>query len=118
MRIPVGDEQTPVLSFDYYEPVTRREIRPLAASKGWIQVEKGAAYTLSCDLRASKQDVPALRLRVCNYGPTPCRMSVRFRVIGASGVIWPAGALSSPPPSHGRQDNKPGRCRSSGIPNG
>jgi len=60
LRIPLGDEQTPVLSFDYYEPVTRREIRPLAASKGWIKVEKGAAYTLSCYLRASKEGVRAL----------------------------------------------------------
>jgi hypothetical protein len=60
LRIPVGDDQTPVLSFDYYEPVARREIRPLAASKGWIKVEKGTAYTLSCYLRASKEDVPAL----------------------------------------------------------
>ncbi len=57
---PSGTTRHPCCSFDYYEPVARREIRPLAASKGWIKVEKGAAYTLSCYLRASKEDVPAL----------------------------------------------------------
>jgi hypothetical protein len=60
LRIPLGGDRTPVLYFDYYEPVVRRELRPLAAGKGWIKVEKGAAYTLSCDLRASRDATPAL----------------------------------------------------------
>ncbi len=60
LRIPVGDDQTPVLYFDYYEPVVRREIRPLAANKGWIKVATGTAYTLSCHMRASREDVPAV----------------------------------------------------------
>ena len=60
LRIPVGGDQTPTLYFDYYEPIVRREGRPLAASRGWIRVEKGAAYTLSCDMRASVDGTPAL----------------------------------------------------------
>ncbi len=60
LRIPVGGDQTPVLYFDYYEPLTRRETRPLAANLGWIKVEKGATYTLSCYLRASREGAPAV----------------------------------------------------------
>ncbi|MFI5380144.1 MAG: endo-1,4-beta-xylanase [Tepidisphaerales bacterium] len=60
LRIPLGGGQTPVLSFDYYEPVVKRELRPLAASRGWIRVDKGEAYTLSCFMRASKDATPAL----------------------------------------------------------
>jgi hypothetical protein len=60
LRIPLGGSRTPVLYFDYYEPVVRRELRPLAAGLGWIPVEKGAAYTLSCDLRASRDGAPAV----------------------------------------------------------
>jgi len=60
LRIPLGGEKTPVLYFDYYEPVVRRELRPLAASVGWIKLEKGAAYTLSCQMRASVDGTPAL----------------------------------------------------------
>ena len=60
LRIPVGDALTPVLYFDYYEPVAQREFRPLAANEGWIRVVKGAAYTLSCFMRASREGVPAV----------------------------------------------------------
>ena len=60
LRIPLGGEQTPVLYFDYYEPVVRRELRPLAAGVGWIKVEKGAPHTVSCDLRASREDGPVV----------------------------------------------------------
>ena len=49
-----------MLYFDYFEPVVKRELRPLAASLGWIKVEKGAAYTLSCDMRASVDGVRAV----------------------------------------------------------
>ena len=60
LRIPMGGDRTPVLYFDYYEPVVRRELRPLAAGLGWIAVEKNAPYTISCDLRASRDGAPAL----------------------------------------------------------
>jgi len=60
LRIPLGGGQTPVMYFDYFEPVVRHELRPLAASIGWIPVEKGAAYTISCDMRGSEEGVPAV----------------------------------------------------------
>ncbi|MBM4019983.1 MAG: hypothetical protein FJ288_16955 [Planctomycetes bacterium] len=60
LRIPLGGDRTPLLHFDYLEPIVRRELRPLAASLGWIRVEKGQAYTLSCHLRASAEGTPAL----------------------------------------------------------
>lgn len=60
LRIPVGGDHTPVLYFDYYQAVTRREISPLAANVGWIKVVKGRAYTLSGYMRATRDDVPAV----------------------------------------------------------
>ncbi len=60
LRIPLGGGDTPVLHFDYYLPVERRELEPLAASLGWIPVEPNAPYTLSCDLRASENGVSAV----------------------------------------------------------
>ncbi len=69
LRIPLGGADTPVLGFDYYEPVVRREIRPLAASLGWIRVKPGQAYTLSCDMRASRAGIrAALGVRANNPG--------------------------------------------------
>jgi hypothetical protein len=60
LRIPLGETDTPVLGFDYYQAVLRRELRPLAAHRGWIAVEQGQPYTLSCDLRASVDGTPAV----------------------------------------------------------
>ena len=60
LRIPLGDDRTPVLYFDYFDPLVKRELRPRAANLGWIQVEKGAAYTLSCDMRSSVGGVRAV----------------------------------------------------------
>ena len=53
LRIPLGGDHTPVLYFDYFEPLVKRELRIVAANLGWIQVDKGAAYTVSCDMRSS-----------------------------------------------------------------
>lgn len=60
LRIPLGEGRTPELFFDYYEPTARRELAPLAASLGWIPVETGKPYTLSCRMRASEAGVPAV----------------------------------------------------------
>jgi hypothetical protein len=65
----MGEPLTPTLYFDYYEPVVRKELRPLAASLGWIPVTRGAAYTLSCDMKASRDGVRAwLGIRGKNPG--------------------------------------------------
>lgn len=60
LRVPLGGNETPVFYFDYFEPVVRRETRALAANLGWIPVSKGAAYTISCDMRASVDGVAAV----------------------------------------------------------
>ena len=57
LRIPLGGEHTPVFNFDYFEPVNRRELRPLAANLGWIEVTPGQPYTLSLDMRASRDGI-------------------------------------------------------------
>ena len=67
LRIPLGGGRTPVLYFDYFEPVARPQLRALAASLGWIKVEKGQAYVLSADLRASVDGTQAvLGVEACN----------------------------------------------------
>lgn len=53
LRIPLGGKQTPEFNFDYFEPVIRRELRPLAANVGWIEVTPGQPYTISVSMRAS-----------------------------------------------------------------
>jgi len=57
LRIPVGGEDTPVFNYDYFVPVNRRELRPLAASRGWIEVTPGQPYTVSVSMRASREGV-------------------------------------------------------------
>lgn len=59
LRIPLGGDQTPVLHFDYFVPTVKRELRVMAANVGWIPVEKGAVYTVSCDMRSSVSGVRA-----------------------------------------------------------
>ena len=50
LRIPMGPDKSPRMYFDYYEPVARVELSPLAASLGWIRVQPGRPYTLSCQM--------------------------------------------------------------------
>lgn len=57
LRIPLGGKHTPVFNFDYFEPVNRHELRPLAANVGWIEVAPGQPYTLSLGMRASRDGV-------------------------------------------------------------
>jgi len=59
LRIRVGGDNTPVFNFDYFYPVNHRELSPLAASLGWIEVTPGQPYAVSVDMRASREDVPA-----------------------------------------------------------
>jgi hypothetical protein len=58
LRIRLGGDDTPVFNYDYFVPVNHRELRPLAASRGWIAVTAGRPYTISVSLRASKEGVP------------------------------------------------------------
>ncbi len=60
LRVPLGNDHTPVLRFDYYEPVVRRETRAFASNLGWIPVEPGSKYVLSCFMRSSVEGARAL----------------------------------------------------------
>jgi hypothetical protein len=60
LRIPLGGGRTPVLYFDYLKPVAQKQTALLAAGIGWLPVEKNEPYTLSCDMRASHEGVPAV----------------------------------------------------------
>ena len=60
LRIPMGAGRSPRMYFDYYQPVARTETSPLAANLGWIPVERGQAYTLSCRMRSSVANTPAV----------------------------------------------------------
>ncbi len=94
LRIPLGGRATPVLYFDYYEPVVRRELRPLAANLGWIEVEKGAAYTLSCDLRAGRDGVRAmLGLRTADPSGSEQTLTQTVRL----GTAWKRYAVTFKP---------------------
>jgi hypothetical protein len=53
LRIPLGGRNGPILYWDYYVPPARRVGTMLAANLGWIPVETGRPYTLSCDIRSS-----------------------------------------------------------------
>lgn len=79
LRIPLGGDLTPELCFDYFKPRVHRERQPLAAHAGWIPVEKGAAYTISCDLRASASGVGAI-LGVRSQDPESSPNDLRRRV--------------------------------------
>ncbi len=68
LRIPIGTGPAPALYFDYLHPVVQPQTRVLAANDGWIPLEKGAAYTVSCDMRASS---PGLRAALGVYESDP-----------------------------------------------
>jgi len=59
LRVPMGAREGLVLHWGYYEPMTMRLRTVLAASLGWIRVEPGRPYTLSCDMRANGEGVTA-----------------------------------------------------------
>ncbi|NLH97938.1 MAG: hypothetical protein GX446_00440 [Chthonomonadales bacterium] len=76
LRVPMGRGRAPVLGFDYFEPVTRLQTRALAASRGWIPVDRGKAYCIQADMRASEDGVPAL---IGWYGLDPDRPGWDYR---------------------------------------
>jgi len=59
LRVPMGGSEGLVLHWDYYEPVVLRCRKMLAANLGWIPVERGSTYTVSCSMRASVDGVRA-----------------------------------------------------------
>jgi hypothetical protein len=60
LRIDMGPGKTPLTSFDLYPVTCRYQTAPLAATVGWVKVEKGLPYTLSAYLRANRPQVKAV----------------------------------------------------------
>lgn len=60
LRIPLGDDNTPVLYFDYFEPTQKRQLLVLAANIGWVRVDPSKEYTLSCSMRSSVDGINAV----------------------------------------------------------
>jgi len=79
LRIALGPGMAPELAFDYYQPIFRQELSPLAANLGWIAVEPGKPYTLSCQLRASEAGVPAI-VGISEQDPTGSLRQQRRKV--------------------------------------
>jgi len=59
LRVPMGEGRAPVFYYDYFTPAAKRQTMALASNLGWIPVEPGQPYTLSCDMRASVDGVAA-----------------------------------------------------------
>lgn len=76
LRMPFGEGRTPTLGFDYFKPALQAQTRLMAANVGWIPVDKDAAYTVSCDMRASVDDVPGL-LAYASLDPDASRWGLR-----------------------------------------
>ena len=66
MRVQVAGSKTPVFLWDWFDLVEEEILIPLVAHHGWVPLTKGAAYSVSCVLKADKPDVPArLFVRQC-----------------------------------------------------
>jgi hypothetical protein len=70
LRVPMGGGAGLALHWDYYEPVALRCRKMLAASLGWIPVERGGLYTVSCSMRASVNGARAV-IGVRSQDPGP-----------------------------------------------
>ncbi|HOW70029.1 MAG TPA: hypothetical protein PKY77_05450 [Phycisphaerae bacterium] len=95
LRISLGGGRTPVLYFDYFKPTVHHERQPLAAHVGWIPVEKGLAYTISCDMRASPSGVKAI-LGVRSQDPEGSPKDLRQQVTLSDS--WKRCAFTFRPP--------------------
>lgn len=68
-KIAIDPRNTPVFSFDYYEPQREPVRAPLLANEGWIAVEPGKPYTLSAIIKADRPGVVArMGLRTMGRG--------------------------------------------------
>ncbi len=59
LRIDVDKSQAPVFMWDWFDLVDEQILTPLAAHHGWVRLERGSKYVVSCMLRADRPDVPA-----------------------------------------------------------
>ncbi len=60
LKIELRPDNIPVYHFDYFEMVRHPILAPLAANRGWIDVEPGQPYTLSAYLKADPPGLTAI----------------------------------------------------------
>lgn len=76
LRIELGPGKTPVTTFNLFPAAIQAQHAPLAANRGWIEVEKGAVYTLSAYMRADRNGMP-VRLMLRFAEPLGARTDLR-----------------------------------------
>ena len=94
LRIALGGSQTPVLYSEYGDSLKLRIGKTLAANRGWITMERGATYTLSCYMRANRSGTTAILMAIL-ADPTESRY-VRDKPLRrvSLGVSWRRYALT------------------------
>jgi hypothetical protein len=66
MRVQVTKGKAAVFMWDWFDLVEDEILTPLVAHHGWVPLEKGTTYVVSCALKANKPDVPArIMVREC-----------------------------------------------------
>lgn len=66
MRVEIAKGKAPVFMWDWFDLVEDEILVPLVAHHGWVPVDKGATYVVSCALKADGPDVPArIMVREC-----------------------------------------------------
>ncbi len=59
MRVEVAKGKSPVFMWDWFDLVEDEILTPLVAHRGWVPLEKGSTYVVSCALKADKPSVAA-----------------------------------------------------------
>ncbi len=76
LRLRLENDRLPVFFFDYYGPMQEPVRTLVAAHFGWLPLERGRAYTLSCSLKADRPDAAA-RLMVREAAGKTWQQTVR-----------------------------------------
>ncbi len=59
MRVAIEKDKAPTFMWDWFDLVDDKVLTPLVANLGWVPLEKGATYVVSCELKADRPEVPA-----------------------------------------------------------
>ncbi len=62
LRIDLDKSKAPVFYWDYYEPIVEPICTVVCANEGWVPVQAGKSYVLSCYLKSDQPGIPALLL--------------------------------------------------------
>ena len=66
LRVDLEKGRAPVFMWDWFDLVEDEILVPLVAHYGWVPLEKGATYTVSCAIKADRPNVPVtIMVRQC-----------------------------------------------------